>query len=70
MIIHPEQSTFKIFWDAFIYLGLALSFFLVPFTLAFDNEEPHTIIQKTFVWELIYDIAFITNIVLNFFTAY
>lgn len=70
LIIHPEKSTFKSFWDIYINLGLAVSFFMVPFTLAFDYEPPYDLIDKTYMWELLYDVSFLMNIVLNFFTAF
>lgn len=71
LIIHPEKSVFKTFWDAYIYIGLAFNFFLIPFTLAFDTESVRgRILDMTNVWELIYDISFMCHIILNFFTAY
>ena len=71
MIIHPDKSNFKMIWDAYIYLGLASNFFLIPFTLAFDaTDSTHRIISHTYIWELIFDISFVLHILLTFLTAY
>ena len=71
MVIHPEKSGFKAYWDLFIYLGLGFNFFLVPFVIAFDSEDPsQTVRNRMFIWELIYDLSYMVHIALKFFTAY
>ena len=61
----------KAVWDILIYLGLTVSFFIVPFTLAFDaGIEDNSILKKTHLWEVLFDVAFMINIALNFITAY
>lgn len=72
LIIHPEKNSFKGLWDLFIYSGLAASYLLVPFTLAFDvvRTGDDRILARTIVWEGIFDSCFLIHIVLNFFTAY
>ncbi len=67
MVIHPQKSGVKKFWDFVIFCCLAISLFFIPFTLAFDTEQ---ILQKTRDIEFTFDVIFTLNIILNFFTAY
>ncbi len=67
IIIHPQKSSFKTFWDTVLFMCLAVSLWMIPFTLAFDTES---ILDETRMVEFAFDIAFALNILLNFFTAY
>jgi len=72
-VVNPEISSFKGYWDAFIYFGLAFNFLLQPFTMAFDFASfdlPPRIMPRIREWEIIFDICYVINIVLNFVTAY
>jgi hypothetical protein len=61
----------KAVWDIAIYLGLMVNLFLVPFCLAFDSGiEATSIIDRVKLWGVLFDIAFMINIFLNFITAY
>ena len=44
---------------------------LTPITLAFNDYTGKDIIKNsTFLWELLFDIFFLINVILNFITAY
>ena len=71
-VINPQTNSLKNIWDNLIYMGLFINFILVPFTLAFERDKDHNdqILPITYTWEIIFDICFVINIVLTFFTAY
>ena len=72
-LINPETSSFKGYWDAFIYFGLAFNYFLQPFTMAFDFASfdlPPRIMPRIKEWEIIFDICYLVHIVLTFITSF
>jgi hypothetical protein len=67
LIIHPQKSNFKVFWDTCMAVILAVNLLFIPFTMAFDTKM---LLEKNRVMEFVFDIFFSFNILLNFFTAF
>lgn len=71
LVINPQNNNVKYIWDTLLYLGIGVSFFIIPFTLAFDTPLTQaTILDRTRMWEFLFDVAFAIHILLTFFTAY
>jgi hypothetical protein len=64
-ILSPEGHFHKV-WDLYVIFLLLYTAFFTPYKLAFIDEETFTI----YVFELIVDLSFWTDIVVNFLTAY
>ena len=65
IILMPDSTLHK-YWDPIMVLCLLYTAFFIPYKIAFYDSDPHTI-----VWiDLIIDILFATDVIINFITAY
>ena len=65
LLLHPH-GLFKSFWNVVMILLLMYTALVVPFKIAFIDEEP----QFFFFLEILFDLLFIMDLILNFFSAY
>ncbi|GMI14542.1 hypothetical protein TrLO_g4902 [Triparma laevis f. longispina] len=66
-VIYPDSS-FRVYWDFTMLLLIVWSGFYVPFNLSFGSISGSTSFLDVF--GLLVDVAFIVDVVLNFFTAF
>ena len=67
-VIHPF-STFRLRWDLLTLIMLAYNAFSIPFRIAFgDHKNPLS--NPLFWFDMLFDLGFILDVVLNFFTSY
>jgi len=66
-ILHPD-GLFRAFWDAFMLVLIIWIIFYVPFNICFESESDEP--RRRNLHEIIIDVSFGIDIILNFLTAY